>query len=96
MSRYPLAVAYRDGSTVEVGCDQYSIGVWERWAAKSGLRQSMNDPGPLAFTQLRVMAWAELMRDAKTKVAFEVWDATVSEVSPTGPGEPVDPTRTGT
>jgi hypothetical protein len=96
MNRFPLTVLFRDGTTADVDCDQYSIGVWERWAAKSGLRQSMSDPGPLAFTQLRVMAWAELQRDAKTKTSFEGWDSTVSEVSSNGPTEAVDPTRTGT
>ena len=87
-----LSVEYRDGRTEQVQADQYAVAVWERWAAKNGLRVAPDNPGPLAFTQLRVMAWAAQQREAKRKVPFEEWDAGVVEVS-SGAAEPVDPTK---
>lgn len=80
MMTFDLVVTFRDGSTAEAQADQYAISVWERWAAKNGLRPSITDPAPLAWTQMRVMAWAALQRDATSKVTFEAWDATVAEV----------------
>ncbi len=95
--RWSVTVTYRDGTSVQVEADQYSVGVWERWAAKSGLKTDMvNDPGRFAVTQLRFMAWAELQRDAKAKQSFEVWDATVSQVESAGESGEVDPTRPAT
>jgi hypothetical protein len=95
VSTFDLDVTYRDGTVATIRTDQYSVSVWERWAAKAGLRTSMKDPEPLAFTQLRVMAWAETQRDSKAKVAFEVWDATVQEVNGSKPVE-ADPTHPAT
>jgi hypothetical protein len=92
--RWPLSVTYRDGSTTALHADQYAVGVWERWAAKAGLKTDPTDPARLAVTQLRVMAWAEMQRDTKTKVAFDVWDASVSVVEAGDSADVVDPTLT--
>jgi hypothetical protein len=95
--RWPLTVVYRDGTTTELFADQYAVGVWERWAAKAGLKtDTANDPARYAVTQLRVMAWAELQRDTKTKASFEVWDTTVSTVEAGDSADVVDPTLMAT
>ena len=97
MIRWPLTVTYRDGSTSDVLADQYAVGVWERWAAKAGLKtDTANDPARYAVTQLRVMAWAEIQRDAKVKQSFEVWDASVSSVDTGERALEVDPTLMAT
>ena len=97
MMRWPLTITYRDGSIAAVAADQYSMGVWERWAAKAGLKtDTANDPARYAVTQLRVMAWAETQRDAKTKQSFDVWDATVSQVETGDAAVEVDPTLLAT
>ena len=91
MIAFKFLVEYRDGREEEVQGDQYCVATWERWAAKNGLRASLDNPAPLAFTQIRVMAWAAHQRDATRKTPFEEWDAKVSEVR-TPSGAPVDPT----
>jgi hypothetical protein len=96
MMRWPLTITYRDGTTTDVAADQYSVGVWERYAAKAGLKTDTTDPARYAVTQLRVMAWAEMQRDAKTKQSFEVWDATVSQVETGDRAVEVDPTLLAT
>lgn len=92
MIRMRFTVHFRDGTTADVDADQYSISVWERWAAKNGLRPSITDPAPLAWTQMRVMAWAALQRDTAQKITFDVWDATVTEVETVGEIKDADPT----
>lgn len=98
MMRWPLTVTYRDGTTVDVVADQYAVGIYARWAVKSGypVADLGNTSNPLELvTPLRVMAWAEMQRDAKSKASFDVWDATVSEVEG-GKIDAVDPTLMAT
>jgi 2-hydroxychromene-2-carboxylate isomerase len=90
-----MTVHYRDGSTEVVVCDQYSLSMWERWAVRTGLPFDPQSPGRTALTQMRVMAWAALQRDAAVKVSFDAWDATVQGVDGGDPDE-VDPTTPAT
>jgi len=98
MMRWPLTVTYRDGTAAEVVADQYAVGVYARWAVKSGypVADLANTSNAIELvTPLRVMAWAEVQRDAKTKASFDAWDATVAEVEG-GKIDAVDPTQTAT
>jgi hypothetical protein len=86
-----MTVRYRDGRSELVVCDQYSLSMWERWAVRTGIGFDPQAPARTAITQLRVMAWAAVQRDAPVKVSFEAWEATVSEVEG-GDTDEVDPT----
>jgi hypothetical protein len=89
---FTLTITYLDGVVQEVEGDQYAVAVWERWAAKQGLKNDPRAPEALAMTQLRVMAWAAVQRTGSVKQSFDVWDGLVRQVEAGSP-EPVDPTR---
>lgn len=84
-------VTYRDGTQDKARITQYAHAVWQRWRA----RQKLPEDG-MESVMARVMAWAELQRDAKAKTDFDAWDPTVDLVQPLGEPEPADPTRPAT
>lgn len=97
MRLFTLDITRTDGTSAQVQTGQYAVAAAERWAARNGLRFDMNDPGPLAMTQLRVMAWAEDTRGlpAGKRPTFDDWDAQVDDVDVVSAGEP-DPTGPAT
>ena len=92
MMRQALTVTYRDGLTEDVTATQYSLARFAQYVAVKGYKYDVREPGMMAVLQLRYMAWAELQRDATVKTTFEVWEATVDEVSG-AEMQTVDPTR---
>ena len=95
MNLFSLTIHRTDGTTTDVETGQYAVAQSERWAARNGLKFDIDDPGPLAFTQLRVMAWAEDVRGLPPakRPGFDEWDAGVDEVEvrATGSPDPTDP-----
>lgn len=97
MFRQPVSVTYRDGTVEEVVLDQWSIGQFGTYCTVKGWKFDSKDPGMMAITMLRYQAYAEKHRDQKMKPNFDIWDATVVEVSSTeGEAVVVDPTNPAT
>lgn len=93
MFRQEITVHYVDGGSENVVLTQWSIGQFGQWAARQKLPYDAQNPGAMAVVMLRFQAYAEIHRDpAKTRPAFDKWDATVLEVSAEGDIEEVDPT----
>lgn len=82
MFRVTGTVTYNDGRVVEYVAAQREVGAWERYAIRNALPIG-NDAGAprMLVTSVRYMAWAAVMRDEEHPESFEVWDATVLEVT---------------
>ena len=96
MIRIAGTITYLDGREVPYEATQREIAAWERYALRSGLPTGLGTPLASMVTMTRYLAYAAEMRGSDDPVSFEVWDASVAEVTaPEEDAEPVDPTQEG-